>query len=48
MKYQKYTSTEAKDESTEEQCKNIEKRIMSGNSNAAYNTLKALTKDPTA
>ena len=34
----------AKDEWTEEQCKNIEKGIMSGNSKEAYNTLKALTK----
>ena len=29
---------------TEEQRKNTEKRIMSGNSEEAYNTLKALTK----
>ena len=34
----------AKDEWTEEQCKNIEKGIMSRNSKEAYNTLKALTK----
>ena len=29
---------------TDEQRKNTEKRIMSGNSEEAYNTLKALTK----
>ena len=34
----------AKDEWTEEQCKNIEKGIMSRNSKEAYNTLKVLTK----
>ena len=33
----------AKEEWTEEQCKNIEKE-MSGNSKGAYNTHKALTK----
>ena len=34
----------AKEKGTEEQCKNIEKRMMSGNSKEAYNTLKAVTK----
>ena len=34
----------AKEKGTEEQCKNIEKRMMSGNRKEAYNTLKALTK----
>ena len=34
----------AKCEWIEEQCKNIEKGMMSGNSKHAYNTLKALTK----
>ena len=34
----------AKEEWIEEQCKNIEKRMMSGNSKKAFNTLKALTK----
>ena len=34
----------AKEEWTEEQCKNIEKETMSGNSKEAYNTLKAPTK----
>ena len=34
----------AKKEWLEEQCKNIEKEMMSGNSKEAYNTLKALTK----
>ena len=34
----------AKEEWTEEQCKNIEKRMTSGNSEEAYNTLKALTR----
>ena len=34
----------AKEEWIEEQCKNIEKRMMSGNGKKAYNTLKALTK----
>ena len=34
----------AKEEWTEEQRKNIEKGMMSGNSKEAYNTLKALTK----
>ena len=34
----------AKEEWIEEQCKNIEKVMMSGNSKKAYNTLKALTK----
>ena len=34
----------AKEEWTEEQRKNIEKGMMSGNSKVAYNTLKALTK----
>ena len=33
-----------KKEWTEEQCKNIEKETMSGNSKEAYNTLKAPTK----
>ena len=35
---------EAKEAWTEQQCKNIEKRMMSGNSKKAFNTLKALTK----
>ena len=34
----------AKEEWTEKQCKNIEKRMMSENSKEAYNTLKASTK----
>ena len=34
----------AMEEWTEEQCKNVEKGMMSGNSKEAYNTLKALTK----
>ena len=34
----------AKKEWTEEQCKNIEKGMMSGNTKEAYNTLKVLTK----
>ena len=34
----------AKEKGTEEQCKNIEKRMMSRNSKDAYNTLKAVTK----
>ena len=34
----------AKEEWTEEQCKDIEKGMMSGNSKEAYNTLKAFTK----
>ena len=34
----------AKEEWIEEQCKNIEKGMMSGNRKEAYNTLKALTK----
>ena len=34
----------AKEEWIEEQCKNIKKGMMSGNSKEAYNTLKALTK----
>ena len=34
----------AKEKWTEEQCKNIEKGMMSENSKEAYNTLKALTK----
>ena len=34
----------AKEEWTGEQCKNIEKEMMSRNSNKAYNTLKAITK----
>ena len=34
----------AKEEWTEEQCKNIEKEMTSGKSKGAYNTLKALTK----
>ena len=34
----------AKDEWTEEKCKNIEKGMISGNSKEAYNTLYALTK----
>ena len=34
----------AKEEWTEEQCKNTEKGMMSGNITEAYNTLKALTK----
>ena len=33
----------AKEEWIEEQCKNTEKGVMSGNSKEAYNTLKALT-----
>ena len=33
----------AKEEWTEEQCKNIDKGMMSGNRKKAYNTLKALT-----
>ena len=33
-----------KEEWTEEQCKNTEKGMMSGNSKEAYSTLKALTK----
>ena len=37
----------AKEEWTEEQCKNIEKGMMSGNIIEAYNILKA-HKDPTA
>ena len=34
----------AKEEWIEEQYKNMEKGMMSGNSKEAYNTLKALTK----
>ena len=34
----------AKEEWTEVQCKNIEKRMTSENSKEAYNTLKTLTK----
>ena len=34
----------AKEEWIEEQCKNIEKGMMSGNRKEAYNTLKAVTK----
>ena len=34
----------AKEEWIEEQCKNIEKGMVLGNSKEAYNTLKALTK----
>ena len=34
----------ATEEETEEQCKNIEKGMMSGSSQKAYNTLKALTQ----
>ena len=34
----------AKKEWNEEQCKNIEKGMMSANRKAAYNTFKALTK----
>ena len=34
----------AKGERIEKQCKNVEKRMMSGNSKEACNTLKALTK----
>ena len=34
----------AKEEWIEEQCKNIEKEMMSGSSKEAYNTLKAVTK----
>ena len=34
----------AKEEWIEEQCKNTEKEMMSGNSKEAYNTLKAFTK----
>ena len=34
----------AKEEWIEEQCKNIEKEMMSGNNRGAHNTLKALTK----
>ena len=34
----------AKEEQTKEQCKNIEKGMMSGNGKEAYNTLKAFTK----
>ena len=34
----------AKEEWIEEQCKSIEKGMMSGNSKEAYNTIKALTK----
>ena len=34
----------AKKEWIEEQCKNIEKGMMTGNSKKAYNTLKTLTK----
>ena len=34
----------AKEEWIEEQCKNIEKGMMSGNNKEAYNALKALTK----
>ena len=34
----------AKEEWTEEQCKNTEKGMMSGNITEAYNTLKALNK----
>ena len=34
----------AKEEWTEEQCKNIEKGMMSGNSKEAYNIPKALIK----
>ena len=33
-----------KEEWTEEQCKNAEQGMMSGNSKKDYNTLKALTK----
>ena len=39
----------AKEERVEEQCKSIEKGMMSGKSNGAYNTPKALShQDPTA
>ena len=38
----------AKEGWIEEQCKNVEKGIMSGNGKEAYNTLKALTKTQTA
>ena len=38
----------AKEEWIEEQCKNIEKGMVLGNSKEAYNTLKALTKTQTA
>ena len=34
----------AKEEWTEEQCKNVEKEMMSENSKEAYSTLNALTK----
>ena len=34
----------ANEEWTEEQCKNLEKKMMSGNSKEAYKTLMALTK----
>ena len=34
----------AKEEWIEEQCKNIEKGMVLGNSKEAYNTLKALNK----
>ena len=34
----------AKEEWTEEQCKNTEKEMISGNSKEAHHTLKALTK----
>ena len=34
---------EAKEEWIEQQCKNTETGMMSGNSKGAYNTLKALT-----
>ena len=34
----------AKEEWSGQQCKNIEKGMMSGNSKEAYNTFKALTK----
>ena len=34
----------SKEEWTEEQCKNVEKEMMSENSKEAYSTLNALTK----
>ena len=34
----------ATEEWTEEQCKNVKKEMMPGNSKKAHNTLKALTK----
>ena len=38
----------AKGECTGEQYKNIEKRMTKGNSKETYNTLKALSQNPTA